>query len=572
MRTDVAPVFGPSPAHRQKISWKQRARTQALIESEQGGIEKDWGGRLPVALLFPNAYHLGMSSLAIQTLYGLWNGRDDVVCERVFYQQGVPHSVESGAPLDYFPVIAISLAYEMDYFNVVDLLTAASIPPRSKDRDESYPLILAGGPAVSANPAPLAAIMDAFVIGEVEPILHSLTDALHLTADDRDTALAALAELPGLYVPSIHGVDPVATDSEKSVKITRQWLRDLDRWPTHSLILTPNTEFANVGLVEIARGCGRGCRFCLAGYAFRPPRHRSLDALLPQARHLLERTERLGLVSAAVSDHPDIDRLAIELRGLGARLTVSSMRVDPLSETLVRSLAQSGTRTLTIAPEAGSERLRKVINKTQTEDDVLRAVDMAARHGIAHIKMYFMLGLPTEEPADVQALVDLTLACSERFPRQITVNVTPFVPKAHTPFQRSAQTPASIVSQHIALVKKGLLQRGIGVKSESPSQAEIQGSLARGDYRLAEAIIATKRVKPRSWRQAVESSELSTEELLGRRPAGEPLPWSFVQSGVRRTYLTREARRATAARLSHPCPPTDCDSCGVSSPSATGFG
>jgi radical SAM superfamily enzyme YgiQ (UPF0313 family) len=540
--------------------------------SEKGGVQKDWGGRLPIALLFPNTYYLGMSSLAIQTLYSLWNCRDDLVCERVFFQPDLPHSLESDAPLDYFPVIAISLAYEMDYFNVVNLLRAASIPPRSSDRDESHPLVLAGGPAVSANPAPLAPIIDAFAIGEIEPILDTLIDALHLTAEDRGRALAALGDIPGVYVPCIHGLEPAATHTAGGVPIARQWVRDLDRWPTHSAILTPETEFANVGLVEISRGCGRGCRFCLAGYAFRPPRHRSLDPLLAQARQLLEQTDRVGLVSAAVSDHPDIDRLAVELRGLGARISVSSMRVDPVSETLIRCLAESGTRTLTIAPEAGSARLRNVINKTQSEDDVLRAAALADHHGMAQIKMYFMLGLPTEGPADVQALVDLALACRERFARQITVNVTPFVPKAHTPFQRSAQTSAQVVGKRLADVKRQLRRRGIGVKSESPGHAEIQGSLARGDHRLAEALIATERVTPRSWRRAVDSAGLSVDGLLGVRDSGQSLPWAFIQNGVAPAYLIREARRAPEARLSSPCPPAGCSDCGVCGPSETGLG
>jgi radical SAM superfamily enzyme YgiQ (UPF0313 family) len=510
------------------MSWQQVAAASRHLEGERGTIHKDWGGRLPVALIFPNTYYLGMSSLAVHTLYRLWNARDEIVCERVFSgSSDPPLSLESAAPLDYFPIVAFSISYEMDYFNVVGILRSAGLPPRAADRDDSHPLLIAGGPAVSANPEPLAPLLDAVLIGEVEPVFEALSAALQLVPDGRDAALRALAQVPGVYLPG-H-----ATSSAPRPRIRRQWLADLDAFPTHSAIFTPDTEFGDMGLIEIARGCGRGCRFCLAGYTFLPPRQRSVDSILAQAREVLNFQDRLGLVSAAVSDHFAIDQLATELRALGARISVSSMRVDPVSEPLVRALAESGTRTLTIAPEAGSERMRRAINKTQTEDDVLRAVELAARYDFAQLKLYFMLGLPGEQDADVQAIVDLALACAARFPRQVTVNITPFVPKAHTPFQRLAQTPAKQVKRRLTRVERGLRKHRIGVKCESPAWAEIQGALARGDHRMAEALLAVDRPSPAAWRQALDATGLSLPELLSDRPASEVLPWSFIQTGVR---------------------------------------
>ena len=540
------------------MSRQQITDLARILGRERGTIHKDWGGRLPIALAFPNTYYLGMSSLALHSLYGLWNARQDVVCERVFstpssrgrHQRNTesPLTLESNSPLDYFPVIAFSVSYEMDYFNLVYLLRDAGIPVLAADRDDSHPLLIAGGPALSANPEPLALILDAVVIGEIEPIFEPLTDALQLMAEDREQALSALSHIPGLYLPNY---EPQSPDQKV---IARQVLRDLDACPSHSVILTPDTEFADMGLIEIARGCGRGCRFCLAGYTYRPARQRSVEAILAQSRRLLRDTKRIGLVSAAVSDHQQIDLLAVQLRELGARISVSSMRVDPVSEPLVQALADSGTRTLTIAPEAGSQRLREVINKDQTEEHVLHATELAAHHGFEQIKLYFMVGLPTETEDDMVCLVDLALSCAARFPRKVTVNLTPFVPKAHTPFQRLAQTPAKTMKRRISYVERVLRKRGIAVKSESPAWAEIQGTLARGDRRLTQAILATDRLTPSAWRQSLSKSDLSLEELLGQRADAETLPWAMILGSVPPEYLDREAARSRTTEPLSPAP------------------
>ncbi len=525
------------------MKWEFIAEAKRILGREQGTIHKDWGGKLPIALAYPNTYQVGMSNLGLQTVYRLFNQRADVVCERVFYRQGAGSrpliSLESQRDAKDFAVLAFSISFEMDYFNVVAMLRQADIPPLAEERDEDYPLLLAGGPAVTANPQPLAPVFDAFAIGEAEVIVPPLVEALQAgIGESRDNLLSALANIPGVYVPSQYPI------SNTQYPVKRQWVPDLDTCPAISVVLTPDTEFGDMYLVEIARGCGRGCRFCLAGYTYRPVRERSPAVLLEQAEEALRYRDRIGLVSAAVSDYSRIGELATSLRGMGAKLSVSSLRVDPLPETLVRALAESGVQTLTIAPEAGSQRLRTLINKKVSEDDLMRAADLAARYDFAQLKLYFMLGLPAETDEDVQALVDLVLMVRERFPRRITVNITPFVPKAHTPFQWVAMAAVESLQDRLAHIEQALRPLGIAVKAESPAWAAVQGVLSRGDSRVGQALVRMKGRSPAAWRRALRECQLDAAEYLREHSWDEPLPWAVVDSGVSDDYLWRELGRA----------------------------
>jgi len=533
------------------LKWEFIAEAKRILEREQGTIHKDWGGRLPIVLAYPNTYQVGMSNLGLQTVYRLFNQRADVVCERVFYRQGAGSrpliSLESQRDVKDFAVLAFSISFEIDYFNVVEMLRQADIPLLAEERDEGYPLLLAGGPAVTANPQPLAIIFDAFAIGEGEVIVPPLVETLQAgIAESQDELLSALAHLPGVYIPSQYPISNI----QHSVQ--RQWAPDLDAHPATSIVLTPDTEFGDMYLIEIARGCGRGCRFCLAGYIYRPVRERSPAVLLEQAEEGLRHRGRIGLVSAAVSDYSRVGELVTGLQEMGARLSVSSLRVDPLPEALVRALAESGAQTLTIAPEAGSQRLRTLINKNVSEDDLMRAVDLAARYDFAQLKLYFMLGLPTETDDDAQALVDLVLAVRERFPRRITANVTPFVPKAHTPFQWVAMAPAGDLKERVNRIEQALRPRGIAVKAESPAWSAVQGVLSRGDSRVGQALVRVKRRSLAAWRRAMRECQLDASEYLRERSLDEPLPWSVVDSGISRDYLWREMRRAVKFKVRNP--------------------
>ena len=329
--------------------------------SEEGAVFKDWGGRLPIALIYPNSYSVGMSSLGFQALYGIFNGHDDVVCERAFLPETV--TLESGRDLRDFPVLAFSFTYELDYFNFARMLRDAHIEPYAADRGNGDPLIVAGGPGVFMNPEPIAPFLDAIVIGEgepvIEPLLAVLRDARHT---DRAEVLARLAAIPGVYVPAFYNVEyePDGTVkrivAEAPLPVIRQTAHNLNSFSTTSTFKAPDSEFGHMNLIEIARGCHWRCTFCVATYGFLPVRQRSVDRILADARAGQKWNNHVGLVSATISDHTEIDDIALGLRDLGVELSVSSMRVRPLPEKLIRVVAETGTKTLTLGIESGSER------------------------------------------------------------------------------------------------------------------------------------------------------------------------------------------------------------------------
>ncbi|MFN2229681.1 MAG: radical SAM protein [Anaerolineae bacterium] len=534
------------------MKWAYIARAREVLAGEEGAVVKDWGGKLPVALVYPNTYHVGMSSLGYQAVYRLLNARRDVACERAFWTRRFAGddpvvSIESQQALADFAVIAFSISYELDYPHVVEVLRQAGVPLRADERDASWPAVIAGGPAVSANPLPVADFLDGVLIGEVEEQADALVDALWSGIDAPRPALwEALARVPGVYAPQLAPQD--------AAPVRRQWVRDVDPYPTSTVVYTRDTEFGDMQLIEIARGCGRGCRFCMAGYLTRPKREHSVASILDEAREGLAHRDRVGLVGAAVSDYSQIDELVGSLRGMGARISVSSLRVDPLSEALLGALAESGTETLTMAPEAGSERLRRTIHKGVTESDLFHAAERAEAYHFRQLKLYFMLGLPTETGADVDAIADLCGAVADRFSRQVTANVTPFVPKAHTPFQWAEMAPRAAMEARYNALQRSLGQMGIEVRGESAQWAEIQGLLARGDRRLGAVLADLRGSSIRAWEQAMAAHEVEPEAYLGARKPGEALPWGFIESGVGPRALTAEWERACAESKDVPGP------------------
>jgi len=524
------------------LNWKSISQVKRKLDGEEGTTYKDWGGRIPIALAYPNTYYVGMSNLGLHVIYRLLNEQPDIVCERVFYQEDnrTPISLESQRQIGEFAILAFTLSFEMDYFNLLTMLRQAGLPLSSEDRDESHPLLIAGGACVMTNPEPLAPIFDAFVIGEGEAVLPTLSETLREEmGSNREELLKRLATIPGVYVPRFYQIEredghisSISPSPGLPYPVQRQWLSDLDAQPTTSVIVTEETEFGDMYLIEVTRGCHRGCHFCLAGFTYLPMRERSLETLLACASKGLKHRRKLGLIGASLSDYSHIEELVTSLRSLGARISVASLRVDPLPKPLLQALAESGAQTLTVAPEAGSERLRRKIKKGISTEDIIHATELAAQYSFPQLKLYFMLGLPTETNDDVRQIVDLVQAVRKRFNRRLTVNITPFVPKAQTPFQWMAMAPIEVLEERLDYIKGDLRSMNVEIRTESSRWAQVQGILARGDRRVGEALMTVEKKTLSAWRRALVKQGLRAEPYLGNRSKDEILPWATISTGI----------------------------------------
>lgn len=563
------------------------------LAREQGTVRKDWGGRLPIALCYPNTYAVGMCNLGFQTIYSLFNAQKDFVCERVFAEpvlmgsqsagrgdwtgdeqyrvdnrvRGLdePLSIESQRPLTDFAVVAFSLSFEMDYFNIGDVLRRGGIAPLAADRDETDPIVIAGGPAVSGNPEPVAPMLDAVVVGEVEPAMEGLQDAF-LGGGTRADMLDRLARLPGVYVPGRYTIgynadgtiaDVQAATPELALPVKRLNARNVNDFQTMSAVLSPDIELGDMFLVEMTRGCARGCRFCLAGYTSLPVRHRHVDHIMEGVKHGLQFRQRIGLISAATSDHPQLEKLLEKMLAAGARVSLSSLRIDRITPFLVEALVRSGTKNITLAPEAGSQRLREIINKRLTHEQIVHAAELAGRGGIPKAKLYYIVGLPGETDDDIRELAALSGEVLSRMRdhnrgARVAVNMSPHVPKAQTAFQWEAMAPVAVSEQRIRLVQKALSHLGVDVRFEPPAAQRVQAILARGDRRLTPVLLETQRLQ--DFERNLRRRGLDPEYYLGEMNPDGIMPWSLVSTGVPEWYLRREFGRARAVASPVPLP------------------
>ncbi len=545
-----------------------------------------------MALGYPNAWRIGMANLGLHAVYRLINAEPRALCERVFLPGTAVEEVrstESGRPLRGFDVVAFSLSFEDDYGNVLALLDRAGLPLRSSDRDERFPLVVAGGIAVQMNPEPLAPFVDLFLLGEAEVLVAPFVAAVSDLASSRarrGEALRELSRLPGAYVPSLYRVEYADTRAGEGwvtrfqptggapERVERRWRADLRGVATSRVIDSPEAQFGDLFLTEVARGCLWGCRFCAAGFVQRPYREVDLETLRAEARKGLERGMRVGLVGPDVSDHTGLDALTCFIRAEGGSFSPSSLRVDAITPELSRRMAQGGERTVAIAPEAGTERLRRVVNKDFTDDQIVRAAEHAVSQGMRHVKMYFLCGLPTEEEEDLLGMVQVARRIREEVLRprarrtgrmgRLSLSVNPFVPKAWTPFQWIPLQEVGRLDRKRALLERELGPLGVGLDFFPPRRAFFQALLSRGDRRAADLLEAAWLRTGGDLRRALarwphDPGFFATREV----PVEERLPWDFIDQGVDRAFLVRELRRGVAGKLTPKCQLETCRACGL---------
>jgi radical SAM superfamily enzyme YgiQ (UPF0313 family) len=488
--------------------------------------------------------------------------------------------------LQRFDIVAFSLSFENDYPNILKLLQLGKIPLSSEDRDESHPLIMAGGITTFLNPEPLASFFDLFLLGEAEEDLDlfvRLFRDLKNSPTNRQEALKVLArDIRSVYVPSFYHIEyhrdgtirsREPLDNAVPEKIEAPYRRSQDLPVNKSSILTPETEFADRVLIELGRGCGRSCRFCAAGYVYRPPRVHSESDLLNCIDSSMDECSRIGLLSASILDTPGIENIFGKTIEKGAGFSVSSLRADSLTREMLEHLKSAGQRTLAIAPEAGSDRLRRVINKHLTMDQIASAVRMIAGVGDFSIRVYFLVGLPTESKDDVAKILELVKKIKHHMVKEsrargriglIRLSVNCFIPKAFTPFQWFPMEDLSALKEKQRWLRKALAKEGgVKVSFDVPKWAYVQSLLSMGDRRVGSMLLLSHRYNG-DWTRTFRHSELNPDFFV-YRPKGlnEILPWDFIEHGIHKKYLIKEYKLALKEKESDICQVGDCDRCGV---------
>lgn len=534
----------------------QRRRRAA----ESGAIPPGRGGALSVCLVYPNRYYTAMSSLGFQAVYQLFNDQTDVVCERAFlpdkeemaeYEKSGTTllSLESGRPVSDFDVVAFSISFEPDFINIPRILRLARIPELTSERDRHCPLVIAGGAACFINPEPVALLFDLFAIGEGETLIPVLTRLLRSSlGQQRSELLAAAAQLPGIYVPTV----PVAS-------AVRRMAAPPDAPPSCSVVLTDDTEFSSMYLVEVSRGCPRGCRFCAAGFVWQPFRQQRLERLKQVCAEGLKLRSTIGLVGAAVSDHVAIEELSRFIVEQGGKVSLSSLRLDRLTTAMLDLLVKSGHKTVSLAPEGGSQRMRDMIRKNLTERQILDAVRMVAQAGILNLKLYFIIGLPGETDDDLLELVSLTAAIQSAVVEQarahkrlgeITLSVNPFIPKPFTPLQWSGMCPLPELKRKVSLLEKQLRSiANVRLKVEELQGCVLQTLLSRGGRELTPLI--RMMADGLNLRKAAKVLGLDTEAgVTETLPLDADLPWDvlYTADGERLKAEYREAMQVIGVR------------------------
>ena len=533
-------------------------------------------GKLLIGLAYPNRYYTAMSNLGFQAVYQLFNDQPQTVCERVFWpdpedlaevrRTGTPlFTLESQRPVRTFDILAFSISYENDYPHLLQMMELAGIPLLRQERKEGHPLIMAGGATVLLNPEPLAEFVDFFVIGEAEAIVAPLVRVLRegkYQGKPKEELLNELTALEGVYVPEFYSIvyRPEGTIESRTPRgnapsrIRRGWLKNLNEALTASSVLTPHTELSDMFLVELSRGCHRRCRFCASCYTYFPHRVREEPFLREMALRDSSPGTKVGLVGAAISDYPDLLTLGREVLQSRRTLSFSSLRVDSLTPELADLVYDSGQKTVTLAPEAGSERMRRVIGKGFTEEEILRAAETLVDRGVRSFRLYFMIGLPEEKAEDIRGIVDLAKKIrhhmrersrGKKGAERILLSLNSFVPKPGTPFQWHPFENVRSLNEKIKMVERGVRrEKGVSVAADLPKWSYVQTLLARGDRRVGKLLLAVHRLNG-NWPQAYRSVDVNPDFYVYReRGRDEIFPWDFIDHGIHKEWLWAEYQRA----------------------------
>jgi radical SAM family uncharacterized protein/radical SAM-linked protein len=573
------------------------------LGNERGAIRKDLDAvSVRVALAFPEVYEIAQSHLGLQILYDVLNRRADVAAERAYApwgdleallrERGLPLvSLESHLPLHDFHVVGFSLQYELTYTNLLTMLELGGIPFRAAARGLADPLVIAGGPC-AFNPEPLAPFLDAVVLGDGEEVVGQIVDAVATwDRSDRTALLRAVAAIPGCYVPAFFDprhhddgtVSAVVPLDPAQPQVRKRVLPDLDRFPPPANPVVPNLGVVHDrASVEVMRGCVKGCRFCQAGYVYRPLRERNPEAVVTHTRELLARTgyEEVSLLSLSTGDYsgvnPVLKALMDELAPNRVAVSLPSTRVDALSPAILEQIRRVRKTGFTLAPEAGTQRLRDVIQKEYREEELLDAARLFADLGWRSLKLYFMIGLPSETEEDVRGIAEL----AERVKRaaggrlKVTASVSTFSPKPHTPFQWAGQLSVAETQARQNLLRRELVRRGIEFKWHDARLSWLEGVFARGDRRLADVIETAQASGCRFdgwsdhcriplWESALAAHGLDAEFYLRRRPLGETLPWDHLDAGLSKKFLQQDLARAVVGQLTPDCSVERCTYCGA---------
>jgi radical SAM family uncharacterized protein/radical SAM-linked protein len=562
---------------------------------------------LRIVLAYPDTYYIGMSHLGLKILYHILNRRDDIVAERAYApwvdmesqlrKRGIPlFSLESHTPLKEFDALGFTLQHELNFTNLINMLDLAQIPLRADDRDDTVPLILAGGSGAS-NPEPLAEFVDAFIIGDGEEVVEELADVLIQGKRERwrrRETLLCLAGLEGVYVPALYraGYDKngrfqelIPLDQAARPKIRARTIENLNLKNYSLEPLVPLTEIAHDRLsIEIMRGCTRGCRYCQAGMVYRPLREKSPKDVLQEVIAGISNSgwDEISLISLSSSDYSCLLPVVAEINRLMAQkmvaLSLPSMRPDTFSEKLAQAIRDVRRTGLTFAPEAGTQRLRQVINKNFREQDLLETMRIAFENGWESVKLYFMIGLPTETWDDLRGIVELGgkvhRLIRKKGQKDINLSISPFTPKPHTPFQWERQDPVELLAKKSQFLKSHLPHRGMRVKWRDPHVSFLEGVFARGDRRLSEVLVQawqlgctfdswTERFQFSRWTSAFSKAKIDPHGYTSQWPLDGPLPWEHIDYGLRRQFLAEERQRSLEGELTPDCRSGRCHGCGV---------